>query len=211
MVQLKSNTVSHCSKNKNITMLSFLNRRQKGETGEAAQPSISSTAEDMSASAYASKNFSAIIKENKPKDWTLGGFLILCVDSLSTPTEEVIQWMIEIVNRCNLECKYAAIICESKPGVVMVGSSNAGIMDSANFGLYVTKKGFKKPRANKNIYVADDYTAKMQMKSMPPKSGLPPSYSPPDPGVLPPDTRGEYDALYTTLANRVGLSTKYNT
>ena len=97
---------------------------------DAVQPSAETTAQDLNASIYASKNIK-IIRTKMPKDWTTCGLVILCIDSVvDKPTESMTQWMMEIVNRCNMNCNYTAMICDSKPGVVMVGSATAGIKDA---------------------------------------------------------------------------------
>ena len=102
--------------------------------------------------------------------------MILCIDSAVSPTEDTTKWMMELVNRCNMKCEYKAMMCELKLGVVIVGSQTAGIRDAAELGTFIMTKGFTREGTNP-IYATDDYTAKKNMKSMPPSSGLPPSYS----------------------------------
>jgi hypothetical protein len=151
----------HCFTTEHATMLSFLKKKKPEEKSETA-------AEDMNPSTFASKYMRTICKEKIPKGWTISGLVILCIDSRVAPTEELIQWMMEIVSRCNLACNYEATICDSKPGVVLVGSP-AGTKDAANFGTYVKRKGFNRPGL-KNICTTDDYTAKKNMKDMPSSS-----------------------------------------
>ena len=149
-------------------MLSFLK-------GTAGKQSDETKAQNLNASAYASKNF-ANIKKTAPKEWPLGGFVILCIDSVTEPAENTTQYAMELVKRCNMECEYTAMAYDLKPGVVMVGSPTAKIKDAADFGTFVMNKGFKS-HGVKNIYMIDDYTAKRNMKNLPQGTGLPPSYS----------------------------------